>query len=116
MINRIVETELFHLTELRKGNIGLVVATQIARYVAPGNPLHGWHSPEQAWAQTQGQLAWYKAMEDEGEIMQIKDLRSLEIHLAYWNNDESKKKAIGFILSLEGADSLITLDHLYTSL
>jgi membrane dipeptidase len=99
--------------ELRKGNIGLVVATQIARYAAPGNPLHGWHSPEQAWAQTQGQLAWYKAMEDEGEVMQIKDLRSLEIHLAYWDDDESKKKAIGFILSLEGADSLITLDHLH---
>jgi len=99
--------------ELRKGNIGLVVATQIARFTAPGNPLHGWHSPEQAWAQTQGQLAWYKAMEDEGELLQIKDIRSLEIHLAYWNNEESKKKTIGFILSLEGADSLITLDHLH---
>src|ERR1700755_1305378 len=49
--------------ELRKGNTGLVVATQIARYVAPGNPLPGWHSAEQAWAQTQGQFAWYKAME-----------------------------------------------------
>src|ERR1700733_5612000 len=49
--------------ELRKGNVGLVVATQIARYSAPGNHLPGWHSPEQAWAQTQGQLAWYKAME-----------------------------------------------------
>src|SRR5882724_9854999 len=49
--------------ELRKGNIGVVVATQIARYVAPGNPLPGWHSAEQAWAQTQGQIAWYKAME-----------------------------------------------------
>src|SRR6476659_5588660 len=35
--------------ELRKGKVGLVVATQIARYVAPGNPLPGWHSPEQAW-------------------------------------------------------------------
>ena len=45
--------------------------------------------------------------------MKIKDLRSLEIHLAYWNNDESKKKTIGYILSLEGADSLITLDHLH---
>jgi membrane dipeptidase len=99
--------------ELRKGNIGLVVATQIARYVAPGSLLHGWHSPEQAWAQTQAQLAWYKSMEDEGELMQIKDLRSLEIHLAYWNDDESEKKTIGYILSLEGADSLITLDHLY---
>ena len=48
------------LAELRKGNIGLVVATQIARYVAPGNPLPGWNSPEQAWSQTQAQLAWYK--------------------------------------------------------
>src|SRR6476659_3176309 len=62
------------LPELRKGNIGLVVATQIARYVAPGNPLPGWHSPEQAWAQTQGQLSWYKAMEDAGEMIMIKDL------------------------------------------
>src|SRR5215218_6207229 len=54
--------------ELRKGNIGLVVATQIARYVAPENKLPGWHSPEQAWAQTQGQLAWYKQMEQAGEM------------------------------------------------
>ena len=49
------------LPELRNGNIGLVVGTQIGRYVAPDNPLPGWHSPEQAWAQTQGQLAWYKS-------------------------------------------------------
>ncbi|HEX5653399.1 MAG TPA: peptidase M19, partial [Chitinophagaceae bacterium] len=48
------------LPELRKGNIGLVVATQIARYVENGNPLPGWNSPEQAWAQTQAQQAWYK--------------------------------------------------------
>ena len=61
------------LPELRKGNIGLVVATQIARYVAPGNPLPGWHSPEQAWAQTQAQLTWYKAMEACGEMLMIKD-------------------------------------------
>jgi membrane dipeptidase len=98
--------------ELRKGNIGLVVATQIARYVARGNPLPGWHSPEQAWAETQAQLAWYKTMEEQGELMQVKDLRSLEIHLAYWNNNDNKdKKTIGYILSLEGADSLITLQH-----
>src|SRR6187455_2785738 len=65
-------------SELRKGNIGVVVATQIARYVAPGNPLPGWNSPEQAWAHTQAQLAWYKAMEDDGELIQIKDLNTLE--------------------------------------
>lgn len=98
--------------ELRKGNIGLVVATQIARYVAPGSRFPGWHSPEQAWAQTQAHLAWYKAMEEEGELMQVRDLRSLEIHLAYWNDEDNEKKTIGYILSLEGADSLITVDYL----
>src|SRR4051812_31156156 len=66
------------LPALRKGNIGLVVATQIARYVSAANPLPGWHSPEQAWAQTQGQLAWYKAMVEAGEMVQITDLASLD--------------------------------------
>ncbi len=98
--------------ELRKGNIGLVVATQIARYVAADNPLSGWHSPHQAWAQTQGQLAWYKAMEEAGEMTPITDLASLENHLTFWQNDDAKdSKPIGYILSLEGADSLITVDY-----
>lgn len=101
------------LPELRKGNIGLVVATQIARFVAPDNPLPGWHSPEQAWAQTQGQLAWYKAMEDGGEMIQVNDLASLEKHLALWKSGSpNEKKRIGYILSLEGADSVVHVDYL----
>ncbi len=99
--------------ELRKGNIGLVVATQIARYVSPQNPLPGWHSPEQAWAQTQAQLAWYKAMEERGELVQINNLASLDNHLQQWNSNEDKSKMpVGYILSLEGADSIVTMNHL----
>lgn len=98
--------------ELRKGNIGLVVATQIARYVAPGNSLPGWHSPEQAWAHTQAQRAWYAEMERVGELKSITDRDSLENHLSDW---QSNKKTIGFILSLEGADSLVTIGHLETA-
>lgn len=99
--------------ELRKGNIGLVVATQIARYVAPDNPLPGWHSPEQAWAHTQAQLAWYKTMEESGELSQVFDLSSLENHLAYWDKEQSNEnKTIGYILSLEGADSIVDLRYL----
>ncbi len=102
------------LPELRKGNIGLVVATQIARYVDENNSLPGWHSPEQAWAQTQGQLAWYKIMEEAGEMVQLNDLTTLEKHLLLWNDDtDTEKKPVGYILSLEGADSLITVEHLY---
>lgn len=101
------------LPELRKGNIGLVVATQIARYVAEGNPLPGWHSPEQAWAQTQGQLAWYKAMEDAGEMVQIRNLEDLEKHVQLWLHELPwSTKPIGYILSLEGADSLVNVGYL----
>ncbi|MCP9746208.1 dipeptidase [Lacihabitans sp. CS3-21] len=97
------------LIELRKGNIGLVVATQIARFVKPESTLPGWNSPEQAWAQTQGQLAWYEAMVAKGEMRMIKTSMDLQSHLSIWEND---KKVIGFVLSLEGADSIIDISHL----
>ena len=101
------------LPDLRKGNIGLVVATQIARYVAPDNPLPGWHSPQQAWAQTQAQLAWYRSMEEAGEMVMIRDLAGLERHLQIWfDGRPNDKKPVGYILSLEGADSLVDPGYL----
>lgn len=101
------------LPALRQGNVGLVVATQIARVVAPGSALPGWLSPQQAWAHTQGQLAWYKAMEEAGEMVMIADGAALENHLQLWMNDQpNHHKPVGYILSLEGADSLVTIAHL----
>ncbi len=102
------------LQAMRRGNVGLCVATQIARHTKKGNPLPGWKSPHQAWAQTQGQLAWYKAMEDVGEMVQIRNLVQLKAHLKLWENKEGKKP-IGYILSLEGADSIVTLGYLEKS-
>ena len=99
------------LNAMRKGNIGLCVATQIARYVKKDNNLPGWNSPQQAWAQTQGQLAWYKTMEDLGEMVQITNLTQLNKHLENWELIDTKKP-IGYILSLEGADSIVTFDYL----
>lgn len=112
--------------ELRRGNFGLVVATQIARYVDRNSPLPGWNSPEQAWAQTQAQVAWYKSMEECGEMKQINNLKALEQHIVDWDNKpvpssvltptsditQSERVPIGYILSLEGADSIVTLKHL----
>ncbi|HVZ57625.1 MAG TPA: membrane dipeptidase [Chitinophagaceae bacterium] len=112
------------LPALREGGIGMVVATQIARYVAPGNNLPGWYSPAQAWAQTQAQLAWYRAMEEAGEMRQVRDLATLEQHLAEWRGADSAEDRpdnpatggrplpVGYILSLEGADSLVDLRYL----
>jgi len=79
------------------------------------NPLPGWHSPEQAWAQTQGQLAWYRAMEEAGQMRQIKDSEGLRKHVQLWESESTEDAPIGYILSLEGADSIVTVRHLERS-
>lgn len=99
------------LPEMRKGNIGICVATQIARYVKPGSEIPGWNSQEQAWAQTQGQLAWYRAMEERGEMVQIHNLDLLQSHLSRWENQNDGTLPIGYILSLEGADSMVNISY-----
>jgi membrane dipeptidase len=93
--------------EMRRAGIGLCVATQIARFVKPTNPLPGWNSPAQAWAQTQGQLAWYRAMEEAGELAAVRNRLELDRQVARWKADPARSP-IGYVLSLEGADSIIT--------
>jgi membrane dipeptidase len=103
------------LPELRKGGIGLVVATQLARYSPEGSSVAGWNSPQQAWAMTQCQLSWYREMEVLGEMVQITDLMALESHMKLWENQDipDETKPVGYILSLEGADSLIDISYLH---
>ena len=101
--------------EMRRGGIGVCVATQIARYVKPTNALPGWHSPEQAWSMTQAQRLWYREMERRGEMAAITSRDELDGHLARWadaTDTERPTLPIGYVLSLEGADSIVTLAHL----
>jgi membrane dipeptidase len=97
------------LDALRKGDIKLVVATQIARFVEPGSSISGWNSPEQAWAQTQAQLAWYQLMVEQQEMTQLTNRQGL----IDWMQSAENDNRVGFILSLEGADSLIDLSYLH---
>lgn len=98
-------------SEMRRGNIGICVATLIGRYVDRKSKIPGWHSQEQAWAQTQGQLEWYRAMEDAGEMVQISNIIQLRDHLIRWRENPDQSP-IGYILSLEGADSIVSMKHL----
>ena len=42
----------------------------------------------------------------------IRDKKALEAHLALWKDGEpADKKPIGYVLSIEGADSFITVNH-----
>ena len=104
------------LPEMRRARVAVCVATQLARLEHDmWSPVFGWKSPQQAWAMTQAQLAWYEAMEEASEMAAIRNVSQLDSHLAVWAgtaDPEAAKLPIGYVLSLEGADSLITLRHL----
>jgi membrane dipeptidase len=96
--------------EIRRAGIRIAVVTQIAKvdYGGDFSLVDVWRSPAQAWAMTQAQLAWYREMEAVGEIKLICSKGELEKHVSELSNNN----ALGCILSLEGADSLFTLQHL----
>lgn len=108
------------LPELRKGNVGLVFATMISRVSATGAKLEtmslpGWHSPFQAYANAQAQLQWYRQMEEIGEMVAITSRHALQRHVTAWSNPSqvNSDQPVGYILALEGADSIVNLDYLH---
>lgn len=101
--------------EMRRGGIGLCVATQIGGCMKPRGPVASWESPAQAWGMTQGQRAYYEALSDLGELAPVRNLEELDATLARWEDPAAAAEAgapIGYVLSLEGADSIVTLDYL----
>ncbi|MGV3606270.1 MAG: dipeptidase [Planctomycetaceae bacterium] len=100
------------LPEMRAGKIGVCIATQIGRVVGEGSKIEGWNSPEQAWAHTQGQLAWYRAMEDSGQMYHITKKKELAHFVDLWQSNPPDDAPIGYVLSLEGADSIVNLKYL----
>lgn len=106
--------------EMREGNVGLVITTIISRVSRQGTPLEtmalpGWYSPQQAYANAQSQLIWYRQMEELNELTPITSSRQLKNHYENWISDTNLeiKKPIGYILALEGADSIVNLDYLH---
>jgi len=98
--------------EMRKGEVGVCLATVIARIARKGNPLTGYNSPEIAYAMAQGQLAYYRILESQGVVRIIKDWETLNAHVEEWLNESRKDVPFGFILSMEGADPIINPEQL----
>lgn len=106
------------LDAMRRGGLGLCVATQIGGTMKPKGPVACWESPAQAWGMTQGQRHYYEALCDLGEMAQIRNLGELDAHLSLWADPAAAaaaKAPVGYVLSLEGADSIVTLDYLETA-
>ncbi len=96
--------------ELRRGRVGLFIATLLARLHRPGlmPAFQRYDSMVGAYAGAMGQLAYYRALEERGVLRWIKDARSLMAHVRAWTEGDAARQPLGFILSMEGADPVLS--------
>ena len=97
------------LPEMRRGRVFLSFATLLAR--STGVPVDhlDFRSRAQAFAAAQGQLAWYRAMERQGELQVLHSAGQLEDHVRAWQGWQDAgaagpAPAPGVILGMESAD------------
>ncbi len=101
-------TNTVSFPEMRKGEVAFCLSTVFARATSLGEPRTDFRTQEIAYAVAQGQFAYYRAMESEGQVRLLKDWPSIEAHLQDWNGPRKEPAPLGFILSMEGADPIIS--------
>ena len=103
------------LPELRRSGVCMAVGTLLAR----GGPEQPWRAsykrsdldyanPLHAHCIARGQLAWYQALEDLGQVRIIRSRGDLKSH---WSAAEKGDAPLGIILSMEGADPIMSPDQ-----
>lgn len=100
------------LPDLRRGQVGIVIATLLPRLLRMGNmpAIQRYSSMAAAYGAAYGQLYYYRGLEQEGLLRRITDAAQLNAHLAAWNKD-AESQPIGYILSMEGADPVLRPDQ-----
>jgi membrane dipeptidase len=104
------------LPDMRTGRVALCFATLLAR--STGRPVQNldYSSPLQAYGAAQGQLAYYYALEKEGEIRIIKESMELFDHINLWEDWETDttyaQPLPGIVISMESADPVQSPDQL----
>src|SRR5262245_24081939 len=96
--------------ELRRGKVVIFIATLLPRLLRVGviPALQRYSSMPAAYGAALGQLGYYRGLEQEGVLRFIKHAPALDAHVMAWKADEnSKTLPLGFILSMEGADSVL---------
>ncbi len=100
------------LPELRRAGAAVVVATLLARGGPEQEPRETFRrtdldfaTPSIAHATAHGQLAYYRLLEEEGQLRMLRTSRDLEAHWRAWETSGGDGP-IGFILSMEGTDPI----------
>lgn len=98
--------------ELRRAEVGVGVATVLARIEQPIDHPFGHTTAEGCYAFAMAHLAYYRAMERTGAMKMLRTRADLKAHLAAYRADPSAAP-FGYILSMECADPVLDPDQIH---
>lgn len=100
------------LPDMRQGRIAVSIVTLLARSTGQPAPNIDYGSTAQAYAVAHGQLAYYRALEQQGLVRVLTESATLNQHIAEWQQWEASgaptadMPPLGFVISMEGADPI----------
>ena len=120
--------------ELRASKVPVCLTTLLARQEQPIDHSFGWTSPHTCYAMAHAHLAYYRAMERDGYLKMLRTKKDLVSHWEHYTNSEASSSLsssslpvhtsasrplgqsqapLGFILTMEGADPILTPETIY---
>lgn len=105
-------TNTLSFPELRKAEVGMGVATVLARIEQPINHPLGYTTPEACYAVAMSHLAYYRAMERGGWMKMLRTRDDLRQHVAAYREDPARTP-FGYVLSMECADPVLDPDQIF---
>ena len=101
------QNNVLSLPELRFSEVAVCLATLLARQEQQINHSFGWTTPQTCYGMAHAHLAYYRAMESEGYLKMLRTQSDLKFHFDAYQS-EPNTTPLGFILTMEGADPLLT--------
>lgn len=105
------------LPEMRRGGVGLCLATLLARAPTQDGPIFDrgdldFRTPDMAYASARGQLAYYQRLEERGELRVVTTTQELEAHWESWaEKSDPSRLPVGAIIAMEGSDGIVDPDQ-----
>ena len=94
------------LPDMRRGEVGISFVTVLARARSGRNSEIDFRTHEIAYAQAQGQLAYYRELQRQGVMRILADWPSVAAHVEQWKRDPDRTP-FGVVITMEGADPIV---------
>jgi len=106
------QTGTVSFPELKRAEVGVGVATLIARQEQAINHPLGMTTPEACYAMAYAHWAYYRAMEKAGWVKMLRTKNELAAHTS-WYLKKPTEAPFGFVLSMECGDAILDPDNIH---